>query len=194
MTDLAVQLRAASSLMAASGFRYAVVGGLAVSVHTEPRFTRDVDLAVSVDSDASAERLIREAATRGFRVFSLLEHDVAKRISTVRLRSDNGVLDLLFASSGIEGELVDEAEELEILPGVRTSVAGIPHLIALKLLARDDTTRPQDSADLARLRSVASDADLSRLRELCVLIEQRGYHRNRDLSALAADLIRSGRT
>ena len=33
----------------------AVVGGIAVSVRTEPRFTRDIDFAVAVESDADAE-------------------------------------------------------------------------------------------------------------------------------------------
>jgi len=37
---------------------FAVVGGLAVGAHTGPRFTRDVDVAVSVTSDAQAEELI----------------------------------------------------------------------------------------------------------------------------------------
>ena len=33
----------------------ALIGGLAVSARTEPRFTRDADLAVAVTSDAEAE-------------------------------------------------------------------------------------------------------------------------------------------
>ena len=37
--------------------RLALVGGLAVSARAEPRFTRDVDLAVAVVSDDEAERL-----------------------------------------------------------------------------------------------------------------------------------------
>jgi hypothetical protein len=37
---------------------WALVGGLAVSVRTEPRFTRDVDLAVAVFDDNEAEALI----------------------------------------------------------------------------------------------------------------------------------------
>jgi hypothetical protein len=44
---------------ARAGVRCALVGGLAVSARTEPRFTRDADLAVAVASDAEAESLIR---------------------------------------------------------------------------------------------------------------------------------------
>jgi hypothetical protein len=54
------------------------------------------------------------------------------------------VIDLLFASSGIESEVVGDAEPLELLPGLRIGVARTGHLTALKVLARDDVNRPQD--------------------------------------------------
>lgn len=40
----------------------ALVGGLAVSVRTEPRFTRDIDLAVSVSGDDQSEALVAARA------------------------------------------------------------------------------------------------------------------------------------
>ena len=43
--------------LTALGFRHAIVGGLAVSARTEPRFTRDVVVAVAVRSDSEAEAL-----------------------------------------------------------------------------------------------------------------------------------------
>ena len=78
--------------------------------------------------------------------------------ATVRLeRAGTGrapVVDLLFASSGIEAEIVSGAEMIEILPEFLIRVARTGHLIALKLLSRDDVERPQDIADLrALLRS-----------------------------------------
>jgi len=169
----------------------AIVVGCGLRVRAR-RGTRGVgaDRGAFRADDASVERLIREAAGRGYRAFSLLEHDVAKRVATVRLRSENGILDLLFASSGIEFEIVRDAEDMEVLPGVRVKVSRVPHLMALKLLARDDRTRPQDLADLVRLKAVATVADCERLRELVVLIEQRGYHRNRPLRELVEELLR----
>lgn len=119
----------------------------------------------------------------------LLEHDTTKRIATVRLARAGAVLDLLFASSGIEAETVREAEMLELLPTVAAPIATIPHLMALKLLARHDQARPQDIADLLRLKAVATRADLTRFRELAELIVQRGYHRQRDLVAQAARFL-----
>ena len=44
-------------LLDSLGRDYALVGGLAVSIRAEVRFTRDVDVAVAVDSDAEAESL-----------------------------------------------------------------------------------------------------------------------------------------
>jgi hypothetical protein len=40
------------------GRRFALVGGLAVSARTEPRLTRDADLAVLVADDRDAEVLV----------------------------------------------------------------------------------------------------------------------------------------
>jgi hypothetical protein len=48
------------SRLKARGARAAVLGGLAVSVWTEPRFTRDIDVAVAVGTDADAERIVRQ--------------------------------------------------------------------------------------------------------------------------------------
>ena len=192
MTNLGLQLEEAARLLGEAGLGFAVVGGLAVSARTEPRFTRDVDLAVAAPDDNAVEKLILLAAQRGYRAFSLLEHDVAKRIATVRLQSGSGILDLLFASSGIEAEIVHDAEDMELLPGVRASVARVPHLIAQKLLARDDRSRPQDIADLVRLRDVATPSDLDEARALVALIESRGYNRKRPLGEHLDALLRAG--
>jgi hypothetical protein len=108
------------------------------------------------------------------------------KASTVRLtrpqEGDDGIVsDLLFASSGIEAEIVDAAEVLEVFPGVSGPVARIGHLIALKLLARDDTRRPRDIADLHALLAAASAEEIQRASEAVRLIHARGYDRGRDL-------------
>jgi len=50
--------------------RAAVLGGLAVFVWAEPRFTRGVDLAVAVRDDADAERLVGQLTQRGYRLLA----------------------------------------------------------------------------------------------------------------------------
>ena len=56
MTVLEGVLRRIQSDLQAAKFEFAVVGALAVSIHTEPRFTRDADLAVSVKNDTKRNR------------------------------------------------------------------------------------------------------------------------------------------
>ncbi|MGH7353020.1 MAG: nucleotidyl transferase AbiEii/AbiGii toxin family protein, partial [Candidatus Rokuibacteriota bacterium] len=97
-----------------------------------------------------------------------------------------------FASSGIEPEIVESAETLEILPGLRVPVAGVGHLLALKLLSRDDRTRPQDRVDLAALLRVATRADIDGARRGVALIHARGFQRDRDLSRDLERLIAQG--
>ncbi len=166
----------------------ALVGGLAVSARTEPRFTRDVDVAVVVRDDADAERLIHALQQRGYRIFGLVEQAATSRLAAARLEhpGPNGdpagnIVDLLFASSGIEPEIVDSAEILEVLPGLSVPVAGTGHLLALKVLSRDDTSRPLDRADILALVAVATAEDLATTRAMLALIEQRGYARGKSL-------------
>jgi len=47
MTQLESVLRRAVADLGDAGARFALVGGLAISVRTEPRFTRDADLVVA---------------------------------------------------------------------------------------------------------------------------------------------------
>jgi len=171
------------------------VGGLAVSARAEPRFTRDIDLVVLVASDPDAERLVHDLQARGYRVQAIVEQEAAARLATARLvptgEDEAGVVvDALFASSGIEPEIVSEAETVEVLANLRIPVATIGHLIALKILARDDTTRPMDRADLLALIGAAGPADLAQARTAVALIHRRGFQRDRDLLAELDRLLR----
>ena len=183
MTDLGRVLSSALTDLEAIGVRSALVGGLAVSVRTEPRFTADVDLAVAVTDDAAAQTVVRELLQRGYTLYATVAHDSAGRMAAARLRtSDRTPLDLLFASSGIEAEVVAAAEVLEVLPDLTAPVATAGHLIALKLLS-EDRSRPSDTADLRALLGRATARDLVDVAAAAQLITQRGYARERDLSA-----------
>mgnify|MGYP003393905524 CR=1 FL=1 len=176
---------------------FAVVGGLAVSARVEPRFTRDVDLAVATSGDVEAEAVVHQLRGVGYRVLQAFEHD-SGRMATVRLlprggRADQVVVDLLFASSGIEPEVVQHADVIEVLPGISLPVASIGHLIALKLLSVEDR-RPNDLADLVALAGAADDVQWSTAREAAKVLTARGFHRSRDLLAALADLAARFRT
>lgn len=184
MSTLAALLQAMAEALEGTGKPFALVGGLAVSVRSEPRFTRDIDLAVAVGDDAEAEALVSSLLPH-YEALSTVEHDTLRRLAAVRLGRAGGggsdaVVDLLFASSGIEAEIAAEAEALDVFPGVTVPVARTGHLMALKLLARDDR-RPQDDVDLHRLLDTAGREDLDLATRAVRLIVQRGTHRGRDL-------------
>jgi predicted nucleotidyltransferase len=193
VTALETALRQISADLNEAAVAFAVVGGLAVSARTEPRFTRDADIAVAVASDTEAENLVRGLRARGYFIEALVEQAAVGRLATVRLTRSrepaSPVVDLLFASSGIEPEIVTEADLFELLPDLRIRVATAAHLIALKVLARDDVTRPQDLGDLRALLRGASAIDISRARAALTLIAERGYHRGRDLHAQLDEVL-----
>jgi hypothetical protein len=185
LNRLEAGLRGAADALAARP--WALVGGLAVSARCEPRFTRDIDLAVAVANDGEAEALVHSLLGSGYRVLATVEHEKRRRLATVRLgvggEGPGGiVVDLLFASSGIEPEIASAATSLEVLPSLTVPVARVGDLIALKLLSRD-TRRPQDEADLNALLPVADAAELARARESVQLITTRGFDRGRNLVA-----------
>jgi len=186
VTPLGNALSRITGDLAESKTPFALVGGLAVSARTEPRFTRDADIAVIVDSDEQAEELVYSLKAAGYSIDTLVEQESVSRLATVRLSPAGAdlsgiVVDLLFASSGIEREVVENAERLRVLEGIEVPVATVSHLIALKVLSRDDVKRPQDLVDLRALLKVASETDLNEARKACALIAERGYARGRDL-------------
>ena len=159
-----------------------------MSVRTEPRLTRGADLAVLVADDRDAEALVRNPQGRGWRVVTAIEQDAAGRLATVRLAPAGAevsgtVVDLLFASSGIEPEIAAGADLIEAVPGFAAPVARTGHLIALKVLSRDDRARPQDRVDLAAPLGRADATTLREARDALALVTRRGFDRSRDLLA-----------
>ncbi len=139
-----------------------------------------------MEDDQAAESLVRHLRTRGYVILAIAEQEAVGRLATVRLTPPNEpetgvVVDLLFASSGIEAEIVGAAEDIELVEGLAMPVARIGHLIALKVLSRDDERRPQDLADLRVLLKAAAPEEITMARESLELVRVRGYNRNIDL-------------
>lgn len=165
--------------------RWALVGGFAVSARALPRTTRDIDVAVSVQDDADAEALVYALQHRGYTLLTSIEQTATGRLATVRFTGPRStvVVDLLFASSGIEPEVAARAGLVEVLRHLSIPVAQISDLIAMKLLSRDDRRRPQDAADLRELLREASVEEISAARAALALITVRGFARGKDLAA-----------
>lgn len=158
-----------------------------MSIRVEPRFTRDIDLAVAVTDDAAAESLVTDLVAAGFRLTLSLEQQALGRLAAVRLlppgqHQEGIVIDLLFASSGIEPEICRDAERLEIAPGLTVPVAQAGHLVAMKVLALAPD-RPQDGIDLLALVSQLTPEERRRAIAGVARIEQRGTNRGKSLGA-----------
>ncbi len=188
MTSLAHILDRVCQDLRGEQVRFALVGGLAVSARARPRFTQDVDLAVAIESDSDAERLVRSLGARGYRIAEVLESARTGCLSTVRFHppaasartspTPAGV-DLLFTTSGIETEIVERAEPVEV-EGILVPVASRGHLIALKVLAAS-ADRPRDREDLLELLRLATEQDIQLARGALELITVRGANRDKDL-------------
>lgn len=61
----------------------ALVGGLAVSARTEPRFTRDLDFAIAVVSDDEAAHYVFRLRQVGYEIVTALEQTTRHRLSTI---------------------------------------------------------------------------------------------------------------
>lgn len=166
------------------GVPVALVGGLAVGARALERTTRDADFAVSVANDHEAEQLVAALRARGYVLQLMLEQTDVNRLSTVRLVSpvdQRTMVDILFASSGIEAEVAAAAELIDVADGVRCPVAQVGDLIALKVLSRSDR-RPQDDQDIGALVRAAAPADIARARTAVRWIQERGYARGKNLA------------
>jgi predicted nucleotidyltransferase len=187
-------LSAVADILGSADRRWALVGALAVSARTEPRFTRDVDVAVAIADDADAEAVVRQFSAQGYSVFSIVEQAAMKRLATARLSRQppageaSVIVDLLFASSGIEPEVAQQAESIAILAAIEVPVARTGHLLALKVLSRSPE-RPQDSADITALMQVLDAVERARAIDAARLIAARGFARGKSLEAEVAALV-----
>jgi hypothetical protein len=141
--------------------------GLASGGLVEPRFTRDVDIVVAVPSDDAAETLVFDLGARGYRVGAIVEQEAVGRLSTARLQAPVGgavslFVDLLFASSGIEAEIVRDADRLEVqrrgasLRSRRESDQCRPGIDRVHNASRSSDTRRRGLRGVCRHRSAVA--------------------------------------
>ena len=195
MISLPDLLKRAIADLSECGAEFAVVGGLAVGVYAEPRFTSDIDLAILSEDDLDAEQLTVAMFQRGYQLVSQLENKPTKRLRAVRLKLSGEencpLVDLLFAASGIESEVVRNAVVAEVFPDVVAPVARPAELIAMKLLASDNHRRHFDNRDMVVLIRDADSATIDIVHDRLRLIVSRGWNRSRDLTAEFETLLKN---
>ena len=144
----------AAQVLETRGIRFALIGGLAVSLRGQPRMTVDVDLVILADID-QALRLAQELSSTPFEpLFPGVEEVVARSfILPLRHRSTGIRVDVAIGMSGFEQQAVSRATKVTI-GDVRVPVVAVEDLLVMKALAG----RPQDDQDIRGLVAAQRDA------------------------------------
>lgn len=141
---------------------HTIIGGIAVSLLTEPRATQDIDVTIWAE-DIPVVDLLRTAESYGFisRINNPLEFATQARILLLKHRDTEVVVDLSLGALPFEKEMIDDSGIIEVA-GLQLSVASPEDLIISKAVPM----RPVDLADIDKLLSYYPDVDFDRIRKL----------------------------
>ncbi len=151
-------LRAVVAVLEASGTAYAVIGGVAVQLHSrEPRTTLDVDIAVSRFEDVPRDALIEA----GFIYEGRHPHSDNWRAPGSAPRSQRTAIQFSAEDVGIEAAIA-RARSVDA-GGFALRVASPADLLVLKLAAAEESTRRpskrrQDLLDVVMLAEDYAEA------------------------------------
>lgn len=127
------------SIFNAAGVRYLIVGGYAVMIHAEPRYTKDLDIWVdrsAANAQALFEALARFGAPlKGLKPTDFTEPEVFYQIGIEPVR-----IDILTSVSGLEFESTWERRLIVDFDGERVGVLAREDL----LLSKRAAGRPRD--------------------------------------------------
>ena len=132
----------------AEGIAYALVGGVAIAFHVEPRFTRDIDLLIrEVDLERVTEVLKREGYFKSSSPWVLGDSNLTLHRFLRAEGSVGMVVDVLVAGDHRHEQIIENALEAESGKVGVVKVADKADLIWLK---RKRNSK-QDKADIARV-------------------------------------------
>jgi len=133
-----------------TGIPWAVVGGVATRAYMPERATKDLDILVRhQDGDEVQARL----GVAGFKIVSQLA------VPGFLVRAPDGAeVDVILGSYLWLSEALAHVQH----DPAGYPVLDLPYLVIMKLIA----SRVQDTADLSRMLGLASDADLTRVRQV----------------------------
>ena len=130
-------LRLIAQLLERERVPYALIGGVAVQLHTEePRSTLDIDLAVPTYADVPREALL----AAGFEHTGRHDHSDNWRAPGPGPLKQRTAVQFSAEDEGI-ADAVAHASSVDLEGGVRLRVATVSDLIVLKLAAAAETTR-----------------------------------------------------
>jgi len=129
--------------------RYLVVGGYAVMLYTEPRYTKDIDVFVGV-SDEEVAGIGQAFAEFGFPMTEelLLELKMPNRMISIGRPPSR--IDLLNDLTGVNFDLAWQHRNVVVIEGLEVPFISLDDLMDAKRACG----RPQDLIDLKKLEAV----------------------------------------
>jgi hypothetical protein len=144
------------SVLNAEQVKYLVVGGYAVSLHAQPRATKDLDILIRPDK-ANAAALFRALAQFGAPLEGLQPDDFAERGSFFRMGMPPVMVDILPEITGVD---FDHAWRRRVMATVDTGTGLTAAFISADdlIAAKTAAGRAQDLADVEALRKAQARA------------------------------------
>lgn len=127
--------------------KYMIIGGYAVIKHTEPRFTKDLDLWVSTDAD-NAEKVYAALVKFGAPISELKSEDFTKQDFFFTMGIAPNRVDLLFDLKGVETNAAWQRRVIGKIGDLEVAFISRDDLI----LNKEASGRLQDLADVEKLR------------------------------------------
>lgn len=135
------------SALSSARVRYLVVGGVAVIEHTEPRYTKDLDLWVEPTLE-NAKRVMVALKKFGAPLARVTAEDFTNEQLVYQMGVEPVRIDVLMSLEGVDFEDAWAARKV-----VRWGRTQVPLLSPAHLVANKKRVgRPQDLADVERLR------------------------------------------
>lgn len=142
--------------------RYLLIGGQAVIAHSEPRYTKDVDLWIE-PSTINAKRVLAALDEFGAPTSSITEEDLATPGTVFIFGVEPNRIDFITRVKGARFKESYERRSSVQLLGVKVSLASLTDMIKIKKA----TGRPQDLIDVEKLQRTQK-----------LLAKQKGKHRH----------------
>ena len=159
-------LRLVAQLLERERVPYALIGGIAVQLHSEePRTTLDIDVAVSTYAQVPRAALL----AAGFEHTGRHAHSDNWRAPGSGTLMSRTAVQFSAEDEGL-AEAVEQAITVDLTSGVRLRVATVANLIALKLAAAEEpqrrpSKRAHDVADVLALLEEHPEIDSSAFRD-----------------------------
>jgi hypothetical protein len=126
------------------GIDHVVIGGLAVQIWGEERFTKDADLTISSSIEEGVSPVVR-LITGAYKSRVTDPVEFARKSRIILIETSGGMeVDISLALPGYEEDLFERAISIEFQPGEKIFVCSPEDLIIHKAIAG----RPQDLHDI----------------------------------------------